>query len=222
MSGYTTLDHPALVRALAHPLRARILSVLQERRGSPRELADELEAPLGNVSYHVRILADLKLIKLVKKTPRRGAIEHHYEATSAARVTDQVWGQTSGVVKQAMAAAALDEVGRTVTEAAATGGFDREDAHLTRTPLVLDERGWQELGKALASLLERAEGIEERSRKRLARADHEGERSTGLVMMLFERLTVVEQRPPTPSDGAKRRRTSADTRRVARAGARET
>jgi len=32
------------------------------------------------VSYHVRTLAQLELIKLVKKTPRRGAIEHHYEA----------------------------------------------------------------------------------------------------------------------------------------------
>lgn len=205
MTGYTTLDHPALVKALAHPLRARILSLLQEGRRSPRELSEVLDAPLGNVSYHVRILADLKLIKLVKKTPRRGAIEHHYEATSAARVTDQVWGQTSGIVKQAVAAAALDEVGRTVSEAAATGGFDREGAYLTRTSLVLDQRGWRELGAAVASLLERAEGIEERSRTRLARADHEGERNTGLVMMLFERLSVVDQSPPAAVGGAKPR-----------------
>ena len=59
---------------MAHPLRVQILSVLEQRVASPRELSDELEAPLGNVSYHVRTLSSLGLIKLVKKTPRRGAI----------------------------------------------------------------------------------------------------------------------------------------------------
>ncbi len=196
MSGYTTLDQPALVRAIAHPLRARILSILQERRASPSELAGELDVALGTVSYHFRLLADLKLIKLVTKTPRRGAIEHHYEATSAARVPDQAWGRTPGIVKQAMASVALDEVGRTVTEAAGTGGFDREDAHLTRTSLVLDERGWQELAKALGVLMERVEVIGEQSRKRLERSNHEGELNAGLVIMLFEHLSAIDQRPP--------------------------
>jgi hypothetical protein len=35
-------------------------------------------APLGNVSYHVRQLHDVGVLRLVKKTPRRGAIEHYY------------------------------------------------------------------------------------------------------------------------------------------------
>ena len=56
---------PRLVKALAHPLRFRILTVLDERMASPSELAEELGAPLGNVSYHVRILASLGLIRLV-------------------------------------------------------------------------------------------------------------------------------------------------------------
>jgi hypothetical protein len=32
------------------------------------------------VSYHVRILARLGLIELVRTTPRRGAVEHHYRS----------------------------------------------------------------------------------------------------------------------------------------------
>jgi DNA-binding transcriptional ArsR family regulator len=182
----TNLNEPALVRALAHPLRAQILGVLQERRASPRELADEFEAPLGNVSYHVRRLADLKLIKLVKKTPRRGAIEHHYEATSMAQISDQAWGRAPTVVKNAMVASALEEVGRTVSEGAAVGGFDRPDAHLTRTRLVLDEQGFAELADALARVLDRADRIGEESEARLKQSGHEGERRSSLVMMLFE------------------------------------
>jgi hypothetical protein len=43
-------------------------------------LATELGVPLGNVAYHVRRLDELDLIKLVKVTRARGALEHHYTA----------------------------------------------------------------------------------------------------------------------------------------------
>ena len=73
-------SEPHAVKALAHPLRVRALAILTEREASPSELAEELDEPLGNVSYHVRLLHDLGLIELVRTTPRRGAIEHHYRA----------------------------------------------------------------------------------------------------------------------------------------------
>jgi DNA-binding transcriptional ArsR family regulator len=191
----TNLTEPSLVRALAHPLRARILGVLQERRASPTQLADEFGAPLGTVSYHVRRLADLKLIKLVKKTPRRGAIEHHYEATSEAVIGDDTWGKAPTIVKRAMAASALEEIGRSVGQAAAFGGFDRPEAHLSRARLVLDDRGWEELAAALLKLIDRATQISEHSEKRLERVDHEGERRAALVTMLFELSPSFERVP---------------------------
>ena len=190
MKDLTNLNNPSLVRALAHPLRHQILGILQERRASPRELSEELRAPLGNVSYHVRILADLKLIKLVKKTPRRGAIEHHYEGVKGTEVTDETWSTTPPIVKQAMVGSTLAEIGRSVSGSAAAGGFERADAHLTRTRLKLDERGWKELGDAFMRLLERAERIQEQSSERLKRADHQGEMDATMVMMLFETLPV--------------------------------
>jgi DNA-binding transcriptional ArsR family regulator len=69
-----------VVKALAHPLRVEILRILDEGRASPIELSRRLQSPLGVVSYHVRVLSDLGLIRLVKRTARRGAIEHHYAA----------------------------------------------------------------------------------------------------------------------------------------------
>jgi len=61
-------------------VRVRALAIFQERAASPSELAQELGQPLGNVSYHVRLLHELGLIELVSTTPRRGALEHHYRA----------------------------------------------------------------------------------------------------------------------------------------------
>ena len=69
-----------IITALGHPLRARILGALDEGEASPKELAVRFSEKLGNVSYHVRILARLSLIELVRETPRRGAVEHHYRS----------------------------------------------------------------------------------------------------------------------------------------------
>jgi DNA-binding transcriptional ArsR family regulator len=196
MKSFVAINEPRVAKALSHPLRAQILGILEERRASPRELSEELGAPLGNVSYHVRALLNLKLIKLVKKTPRRGAIEHHYEATgSAARVPDVEWKKMPSIAKQAVVGAVLDETNRSVAEAAAVGGFDRSDAHITRTKLVLDDKGFKELSEVLGKALERAERIQDQSAKRLNASNHEGEHQAALALMLFETKPAVENMP---------------------------
>jgi DNA-binding transcriptional ArsR family regulator len=186
MKAITDINDPRLVKALAHPLRVQILSVLQDRTASPSDLAEELAAPLGNVSYHVRILAKLGLLKLVRKRQRRGAIEHMYRANGRVRVSDRAWGQVPGIVKEAMVEASLDQVGRYVEQSAAMGGFERPEAHMSRQPLRLDAKGWKELSAAVATLLEHANAIEAESQKRLEGRNHDGEFEAGLVMMLFE------------------------------------
>ena len=87
----TNINDPRYVKALSHPLRVRILALLQERTASPRELAEWLDATLGTVSYHVRTLHDFGLIELVKTTQVRGAIAHHYKAKVRPRVSDEAW-----------------------------------------------------------------------------------------------------------------------------------
>ena len=68
-----------LGRALGHPLRVEILTALLDRdEASPRELAVELDQPLGTVSYHVRYLVSLEMLELQRMVPRRGAVQHFY------------------------------------------------------------------------------------------------------------------------------------------------
>jgi DNA-binding transcriptional ArsR family regulator len=82
--------------ALSHPTRTRILEYLQVHdRASPAELAAAFGMPLGSVSYHVRRLHSLGYLRLVKKTQRRGAIEHHYAAV-AAHDPERVVAQLAG------------------------------------------------------------------------------------------------------------------------------
>jgi len=195
----TDINDPRLVKAMAHPLRVQILSVLEQRVASPRELSDELDAPLGNVSYHVRTLSSLGLIKLVKKTPRRGAIEHYYEARGRAVVTDKAWAEVPDIVKRALLGATLASVSEEVNAAAASGGFEREDIHVTTSRVVVDEQGWRDLSKLLGDTWKSIEKIQRDAGKRL-RDSSEDEINAGLVAMLFER---AEGDADPSNDGAR-------------------
>jgi hypothetical protein len=168
-----------------------MLSILLEREASPKELAAEFEIPLANVAYHIQVLRKLKLIRLVKKTPRRGAVEHHYKADKGAYINDSVWGETPGLVKETLVSAGLEEIGRDVSDAAAMGGFESEDMHLSRSRLVLDQKAWDELSGLLEHALDRGHELEKEAAERLRKSDHEGERRTGLVMMMFDSMPGV-------------------------------
>jgi DNA-binding transcriptional ArsR family regulator len=196
MKPYSDINDPRLIKALAHPLRVRILSILESREmASPNEMAEELGVSLGVMSYHVRRLHALGFLELVKRTPRRGAIEHHYRAKARPQVTDQGWAETPSIVKRAMVGASLQQISSYVHAAAAQGGFDRADAHLTRSVLTLDEKGREELAREMANWLQVVERIEADSTARVRETggDPEEVKQSGVVMMLFEADGVPEQ-----------------------------
>lgn len=144
-----------LVKALSHPLRMRILSRLNETVASPNELAREFNESLPLLSYHVRILRDLGCIELVRTTPRRGAIEHHYRALTRPALDEQDWAQLPPSVREAVSGTTLKRVFDDVRRAVGTKTFDaRTDHHLSFTPLVLDEEGWTELNRRMLEVLE--------------------------------------------------------------------
>ena len=166
----TNIDDPRYVKALSHPLRVRILALLQERTASPRELAEWLDATLGTVSYHVRALHDFGLIELVRTTQVRGAIAHHYKARVRPRVSDEAWASAAPIVKQAAVGAALQTVDDYARASAAAGGFDRAEAHLSRTQPASRREG---LGGGRAGVREAA-GRAQQDRGGGGQADRQG------------------------------------------------
>jgi DNA-binding transcriptional ArsR family regulator len=189
------MTDPKLAKALAHPLRTRLLVALEGRTASPSELADELQAPLGVVSYHVRRLTSLGFVKLIKRVPRRGAVEHYYTAVARPRPTGSVWEATPALVKQATIKAALEQIGFFVNAAAGAGGFDASEAHLTRTPVVVDEQGFKELARELDNLTGRIHKIEAASKQRLTRNGRTGGQDASVVLMLFQTPAPAPEAP---------------------------
>ncbi len=178
-----------LVKALAHPLRVEILTILNERMASPNELSKELEEGLSQVSYHVKVLKDFECIEMVKTEPRRGAVEHYYRATERAFLTDRDWKALPESVKPGVSSSAIQMIFDDVVGALAGGTFDtRDDRHISWTPGVVDEQGWTESVDLVAETLEGLIKIHAGSAKRLAKSGDDGIPATA-VLMNFEGLS---------------------------------
>lgn len=198
-----TLD-PRVVKAIAHPLRHRILTLLSNRVASPSEMSTELDEPLGNVAYHVRTLLDLGCIELVSTAPRRGALEHYYKAVIRPVFSADDWSQLPIQTRNALTDQILSSIVSDVSDAAAGGGFDRDDVHASRTVLDLDAEGYRELAGLIGELVDRAREIHAESVSRQAKSKDEAEPiATELAIIHFERRS-----PQGGSDGnaPKRRR----------------
>jgi DNA-binding transcriptional ArsR family regulator len=179
------ITDPRIAKAYAHPLRIHILGMLDDRVASPSEIATELSAPLTHVSYHVRQLASLGLIKLVRTTPRRGAVEHHYTAQIRPKITDDAWGRTPEIVKKNLVSGWVQQVGAHVASAAAEGGFDRAESHTSRSAYTLDEKGWKAIARELARTLDKVEKLGAEATERVKKNPETGFRAT-TVLMHFE------------------------------------
>src|SRR5919112_489591 len=183
-------DDPAIdqriMKALSHPPRVRMLTLLNQKVASPSELADELDEPLGNVSYHMRFLADLKMVELVRTEPRRGAVEHYYQALEPPLISDEDWVQLPVALRRSLSDSTLGDIARDLRGAAKAGGFDRDNMHLSRSALRLDQQAWDDLSALLGEVQERARELQEQSNKRREQSDDDGGIPTALVLMQFE------------------------------------
>jgi DNA-binding transcriptional ArsR family regulator len=188
------LIDPRLAKALSHPMRTRILAILNERVASPNEISEMIEERLPNVSYHVRALQDLGCIELVSTAQRRGAIEHYYRAIVRPFFTDRDWKKLPRSGRQAISDVALQMIWEDVSEAIKRGTFEtRSDRHLSRSVLELDETGWKELSKLLAGALDETQKIQARSAARIKKGSDQDVVPTRVVIMQFESPSDAQQ-----------------------------
>ncbi len=175
-----------LVRALGHPLRVKILEVVQLRRASPSELTELLQAPLGNVAYHVRVLEKCGCIEQVATARRRGAVEHYFRARPRSYIGHQDWRKVPKSLRDAVTGASLGTFFDKAADALEAGTMDaRDDTTLNWMPMAVDEAGWAEVQAVFGAVTNRLEAIHELCRRRMKQS---GEEPTALVvgMAAFE------------------------------------
>lgn len=168
------LSDDKIVKALAHPARREILRIFDEGIASPKEIASQVNLPLPNVSYHVKILRDLGLIELKRTTPRRGAVEHHYVARERRSLSPRGAASLPSSARNSVARASWARL-------AETSGST--DTLVQVRELELDAKGEADAVEALEALWVRFDRIQEAAQKRVKKAGVEPTKVvTGLVL----------------------------------------
>ncbi|HET8565848.1 MAG TPA: helix-turn-helix domain-containing protein [Solirubrobacterales bacterium] len=169
-----------LAKALGHPLRAEILAFLNEHRvASPAEMdragvgqnrkPDPENSKLSSISYHIRVLLDLGLVKQVRSRPVRGSVEHFYEANARMLLDIEEWSRLPKATKNDVSITALEETLGLASNAVAADTFDSFDERaVINLTLRLDEEGFIRLADDLTELMNLAE---QRQSEALQRVD---------------------------------------------------
>lgn len=164
-----------LIHVMAHRIRVQALTVLTERIASPKELAAELGESLSVVSHHVKELLEAGLIELVDKQPRRGTVEHFYRSIMRPLLSNEEWAKLSPYERRQFSIWIVLLIMSDVARAMTAGTFDdRLDRHATRVPLIVDEKGWEELREINSRALDATLEVQASSADRLAKEGGEG------------------------------------------------
>ena len=181
-----------VAKAFAHPLRVQILTILNEKVASPNMLAQQLDQSLNLVAYHVRVLEKYDCIELVDTKQRRGATEHFYRATRRQFLTDSEWSRLPDSLRPGLSGAMLKSAFDDIEDALDKGTLDElEDRHLSRTPMVVDKKGWKDTVDLLSGTLDRLIEIQAEASDRLA---SEGEES------MLAKVVMLHFKSPHPDD----------------------
>lgn len=170
------------IAALAHPLRFRVLVALDDRVASPVELSREFGEPLNRLSHHVRVLARLGAIELVRTRQRRGAREHFYRAAIKPWFDEAAWMRLPVSSRRALMSDTLETIVGGIAAAASGDGFDHPLAYVSYLDLELDEQGLAEVSAILNDATERVLDAQAAAEQR--RPDR---RPTRLALLHFAR-----------------------------------
>jgi DNA-binding transcriptional ArsR family regulator len=103
----------AEAKALAHPLRLRILMEAAQRELTNKQLAEILGATPGTVLFHVRVLVKAGLLTpAAVRTGESGALEKPYTASGLSWWLDDALGGSRPDIRTAPVRMFLDEVAR--------------------------------------------------------------------------------------------------------------
>lgn len=179
-----------LLRALGHPVRQRVLTVLNERVGTAADVAAELELDVDEVEAQLYALVCDDAVEHVGDDAS-GAV---FRATIRPFLDDAHWAQLPLETRRELLVQNLRQIADHVEPAVADGAFDDLRSHVSLTRVDLDERGWQEAADLLAGVLEEIMDIHAESMERVERGESRGVVPAELVMLHFRRAARSRRR----------------------------
>lgn len=101
-----TISTPQELRALGHGVRSRILDLLSERAATVSELALAVGRPPSTVAYHVGVLVDAGMLKVVRTRRVRAVEERFYGRTARIFLVGEIDPELADTLPNLLAVAA--------------------------------------------------------------------------------------------------------------------
>jgi DNA-binding transcriptional ArsR family regulator len=197
-----------LIKAMAHPLRVRILAYMNDRPWSPNELSNELAEGLSQVSYHVKVLKDFELIEMTKTEPRRGAVEHYYKAIERVFMPSSITKQFPKSAQRGMFVGTLEDANKDIAASLKSGRFDqRADYHVSYTPGDLDGLACEKAEKLADKYVEDFIALDAEAAERRANGEGDGDHiPTSAVVLVFGSERAEKEKAPSRKPRKKRKK----------------
>lgn len=185
------------VKAMTHQVRAEAFRLIRDKGPiSPKEVAQELEAEVRDLNYHIRKLEDYGCIEEVSTRRVRSVLEHFYVATELHMIDTDEWEE---LVEQEpeMAEFIVDDVVQSILDDYTTSrraGVVASDSEffIVRTPHLLDHEGVQEALKASEKYED--EMVEIAARSAARRSGEEGEDIPVCTSIVFFKMPKTDTR----------------------------
>ena len=164
LSGRDQLDTLDQLRALAHPLRLRMLELFAEGPRTTKQVAQMLGEPPTKLYHHANALERAGLLKLAKTRQNRGAVEKWYEAATDKLAGRQPRSRPMLQAVSGLATVALQQTQREVELALRKP--PRVRPLVMRLPVVGNEQEIAEIRQRLLQLMKelRSQSSEEKGR----------------------------------------------------------
>lgn len=152
MEATHTIESAEQIKALAHPLRQRILELMTQAPITTKQVADRIGEKPTKLYHHVDTLHAAGLITLVETKKKRGTVEKYYEAVARRFVMDRqavevgVHGDGEHGELEGIIARSLDETLDEIRRSMAIGLIRSDDesgesvfirSHLRMSPLQM-------------------------------------------------------------------------------------
>jgi DNA-binding transcriptional ArsR family regulator len=171
---------PEQLRALADPLRSTLLELVLERAATVTELARAVGRPKGTVAYHVNLLVDAGLLRVVR-TRRVRAIDERYYGRVARTFSVGVLHRR----EDKQVAAAINGLAEAAAESAAAHAADELQCLLVHARIPIEDvrAFWAEVQQVA---------------RRFAQIPRAGDQAYGFVAGLYptDAPTLPDASPP--------------------------
>ena len=91
MEDFVHADSTELYKALGNPTREEVMALLSERAATITQLAAAMGKPKGSVGYHVKVLEQAGLVRVVRTNKVRAMTEKYYGRTARTVILGQAY-----------------------------------------------------------------------------------------------------------------------------------